>query len=118
MKSILQFLALATKEWKVDYKGHDIVVQNSISKERLFVDGEFQHENFGIGFRSKLYGKIKTGQEEGMEVKVILGGFWTVQCRIFINQTLVFHSNPDKAVKEILQKNENKSSHLTGKQLR
>lgn len=95
------------KQWQIDYKGHSIVVQNSVSKERLFVDGELQHENFGIGIRSCLFGKIKSEDEAGSEVKVILGGLWRVHCRVFVDHQIVYHSNPDKLVADILNRIKN-----------
>jgi hypothetical protein len=90
------------KQWRIDYKGHDIVVENGVSKERLFVDGELQHENFGLGCRSSLWGRLKTEEGGGSEVKVILGGWWRVQCRIFIDHKIIFHSKPDKKATELL----------------
>lgn len=83
------------KTWETSYKGHTLRVENSFSTERLFVDNELQDELFGFGFRSVLFGKFRDGDNAGAEVKVSLGGWWRVHCRIFVDNYLVFHSKPD-----------------------
>ncbi len=82
------------KSWEVRYKGHQIRVENTLSHERLFVDGEFQDEQFGMGLRSRLFGKIRSADGAGEKVRVSLGG-WFVQCRIFADDHLIYHSKPD-----------------------
>lgn len=77
------------KTWEVEYKGHKIKVENRWLGERLFVDGELQDEQLGMGFRSRLYGKIKGGQGENEKIKVSLGGCLTVCCRIFVDDKLI-----------------------------
>lgn len=82
------------KKWNLKYKGHDIRVENGwISGERLFVDDELQDEQVGFGFRSRLYGKIKENEGISEDIKVSLGGWFTVSCRIFINGKLIFPDN-------------------------
>jgi hypothetical protein len=78
------------KSWDVSYKGHSIRVENSsFGGERLLVDGELQDEHKGFDFRSRLQGCIKTGDGAGDRIKVSLGGLLSIQCRIFVNDTLV-----------------------------
>lgn len=69
--------------------------RNCISTERLIVDNELQDELFGFGFRSVLFGKFRDGDNVGAEVKVSLGGWWRVHCRVFVDNYLVFHSKSD-----------------------
>jgi len=76
------------KTLDVKYKGHAIRVENSVSKERLFVDGDLQDEFFGFGFRSRLFGRISDGEGGYEEIRVSLGG-WSVQCRIFVDNRLI-----------------------------
>ncbi|MDP6543381.1 MAG: hypothetical protein QGH60_05275 [Phycisphaerae bacterium] len=80
------------KTWKLTHKGHPIEVTNSLFRERLIVDGELQDERTGLGLRSRLSGKIKSGEGSGATIKVSLGGFWVVGCVVFINDTEVFRS--------------------------
>lgn len=92
------------KKWETAYRGHSIVVENGYSRERLYVDGELQHENFGFGFRSELRGVIRNGNTAAVPVKVILGG-WFVQCRVFVDNRLIFHSKPDHAATTAIDDN-------------
>lgn len=78
------------KEWKADYKGHIIQVKNTLASEQLIVDGELQDERIGFGIRSRLYGRLKSGQGAGEAIKVSLGGWFAIHCRIFIDDSLVF----------------------------
>jgi hypothetical protein len=78
------------KIWKVDYKGHKITVENTwFNGERLFVDGELQDEEIGFGVRAKLFGRIKSGEGAGESIKVSIGAWFNVDCRIFIDEKLV-----------------------------
>jgi hypothetical protein len=78
------------KYWKVDYKGHKIVVENTwFNGERLYVDGELQDEEVGFGIRARLLGRIKSGDGAGETIKVSIGAWFSVDCRIFIDDKLV-----------------------------
>ena len=78
------------KTWTTQYKGPEIKVENGwFSGERLFVDGEMQDEHKGMGFRSKLWGKIPEGDGSGEVIKVSLGGWFVMNCRIFIDDKLI-----------------------------
>ena len=78
------------KVWQTQYKGHEIKVENGwFSGERLIVDGELQDEHKGMGLRSKLWGKIRDGDAAGEVIKVSIGGWIVVKCRIFIDDKLI-----------------------------
>ncbi|MCK4294352.1 MAG: hypothetical protein KAY65_14230 [Planctomycetes bacterium] len=76
------------KVWQVQYKGHDIRVENRLRGEKLIVDGKIQDEGIGMGFRSRMYGRIKNGDGAGEKIKVSLGGWFGIDCRIFIDDEL------------------------------
>ena len=78
------------KVWEIGYKGHRIRVENRWFSERLMVDGELQDEQMGYAHRSRLFGSIKSGEGQGELIKVSAGGTWTIACRIFIDDRLVF----------------------------
>lgn len=78
------------KKWEVDYKGHKIRVENSWSKgESLYVDGELQDQRVGFALRSRLYGAIKGNGNKEENIKVSMGGWLSVQCRIFVDNNLI-----------------------------
>ncbi|MDP8227822.1 MAG: hypothetical protein P9M15_00045 [Candidatus Electryoneaceae bacterium] len=78
------------KKFEVEYKGHHICVENRVTGERLIVDDELQDEQIGFSSRSRLYGRIKGGKGEGETIKVSLGGWITIGCRIFVDDKLIF----------------------------
>lgn len=81
------------KVWHVTHKGHTIRVENSwLGHERLLVDGELQDERRGLALRSQLSGTIKNGEGSGEGIKVSLGGWFSVGCRIFVDDRLVLGS--------------------------
>ena len=80
------------KTWRLTYKGHTVEVTDSAFRERLVVDGTLQDEHAGLGFSTRLFGKIKSGDGIGEDIKVSLGGFWSVGCIVFIDNTEVFRS--------------------------
>jgi hypothetical protein len=73
------------KRWELDHNGNVIVVENRVSSERLYVNGELQDERMGLSFQSRLWGQLSTGES----IKVSLGGWWAIHCRIFIDNKLV-----------------------------
>ncbi len=78
------------KVWEIEHSGHQIRVENSWSgSEKLIVDGELQDERMGLCTRSRLYGQIKSGSSQGENIKVSLGGWFSIGCRIFIDDKLV-----------------------------
>ena len=58
------------KVWQVQYKGHDIRVEDRIRGEKLIVDGKIQDVGTGMGFRSRLWGTVKGGDGDGAEIKL------------------------------------------------
>jgi hypothetical protein len=77
------------KTWNIKYKGHAIRVENGVSGERLIVDGELQDEQTGFAVRSRLWGRIRSGDGGGEVVKVSLGGWFGTDCRIFVDDKLI-----------------------------
>ncbi|WP_295773102.1 hypothetical protein [uncultured Mucilaginibacter sp.] len=78
--------------WTTVYKGHKITVENSwMGGERLWVNGTLQDEQLGWAFRSRLYGSIRVPGQETKRIKVSLGTpSFSVECRIFVDDELVF----------------------------
>jgi hypothetical protein len=78
------------RTWNIKHKGHEIRVQNGwLSGERLIVDGEMQDEQKGFAFRSRLWGKIRSGDGAGEIIKVTLGGWCCAACRVFVDDKLI-----------------------------
>lgn len=81
------------KAWKTNYNGHEIRVENRVCSERLLVDGELQDEQIGWAMRSRLSGKVRNGEAGDTPIKVSLGGWFLIQCRIFVDDKLLFSSS-------------------------
>ena len=78
------------KAWQTTHKGHSIRVENGwFSGERLIVDGELQDEHKGFAFRSHLSGRIKSGDGAGESIRVSLGGWFLINCQIFVDDRLI-----------------------------
>lgn len=75
------------KKWELKHCGNVIVVENRISSERLYVNGELQDERMGLSFESRsiLWGQLNTGEN----IKVSIGGTFRMHCKIFIDNKLV-----------------------------
>ena len=73
------------KKWEVKYGENIIRVENGWDGEKLFVNDELQDKQVGITNRSRLWGKLSTGEE----IKVSLGGFWGIHCLIFVDNKLI-----------------------------
>jgi len=73
------------KKWEIKHGENSIVVENRVSGEKLYVNGELQDERNGFSVSSRLYGKLPTGEN----IKVSLGGWFIMQCRIFVDHKLV-----------------------------
>lgn len=72
-------------EWIAKYENSEIRVVNTwLNREKLFVNNEIQDERFGI-FGSDLTGHVINEKEERKNIKVNLGGAFTISCRIFID---------------------------------
>lgn len=74
-----------------NYEGHHIQVVNSwFFGEKLYIDGKLQDENLGVAIRATLEGVLKSNDNLTKNIKVTLGGIFTVNCKVFIDNTLVF----------------------------
>jgi hypothetical protein len=80
------------KTFQINYKGHQVRVENSLLGERLVVDSETQDEQRGCALRSRLWGRIRNGDGTTETIKVSLGGWLGTHCCIFIDDKLV-HRN-------------------------
>ena len=79
------------KHWETTFKGHTIRVENSwFGGERLIVNGELQDERTGFCLRSTLWGRIRAEDDKEKRIKVGIGGWFFVNCRIFVDDALVF----------------------------
>ncbi len=71
--------------WTVKYNENEIRVENTwFNGERLFVNGKLQDEKFSF-FSSDLIGHLKTSDGEKKTIKVNLGGFFKIGCRLFVD---------------------------------
>ena len=75
------------KIWQAEYLGNRIRIENSWSGEKLYVNDLLQDEQIGIGIRSRLYGKLKGADGIPVDIRVSLGSFLTVDCRLFVDNT-------------------------------
>jgi len=78
------------KEFKTEYKGHSVVVENGPTECKLIIDGKVTDVYWGIfALRVKLTGTIED-ESGSYKVKAILGTkFIKVLCAVFINDELV-----------------------------
>lgn len=71
------------KNWKANYENNEIRIENSFKGERLLVNGKLQDEKFNL-LSSDLTGHLITENGEKKTIKVNIGGFWKIDCRLFI----------------------------------
>ena len=70
--------------WTTNYEGHEIKIENTwFSGDRLYVNNNLQDERFNL-FSSNLTGHILNQRNEKEDIKVNLGGFFKIDCRLFI----------------------------------
>lgn len=79
--------------WKFSYEGSEIEVINGWSGEQLLVNNVLQDEQAGMAPRSRLYGSIKSGDNQSKQIKVSIGGWLTIGCIVFIDNLEVFRSS-------------------------
>lgn len=78
------------KTFEVMHNGHHIQVENKwFTGEKLYVDGQLQDENLGLGLRGILNGELRSN-EGRKSIKVALGGFFKINCRIFVENNLIY----------------------------
>lgn len=71
--------------WTTMHENNEIKIVNTwLHGEQLFVNNELQDERFG-SFTSDLTGHIINSKNEKEYIKVNLGGFLKVDCRLFVN---------------------------------
>ena len=71
--------------WTANYDGNEIRIENSWFKgECLFVNGKLQDERISF-LTSDLIGHVITKDGVKKTVKVNLGGFLKIDCRLFID---------------------------------
>lgn len=58
---VIYALMVSTKEWTATYEDHDIVLQNRLFSEKLYIDGEVVDRSGGLAFTATLRGKIEGG---------------------------------------------------------
>lgn len=79
------------KNWIVEYKAHKIEVINALREgDQLIVDGEMQDRLIGLTLQSRLFGRIRSGDGEGEQIKVSLGGWFAVNCHVFAKDRHIF----------------------------
>ena len=75
---------------KLYHDGHHIQVVNSwFTGEKLYVNGQLQDENLGLAVRAVLNGELKSNDIR-KSIKVTLGGFFKINCRIFVENSLIY----------------------------
>ena len=74
--------------WIANFNGVEIRIENSWLKgESLYVDGKLQDQQMNA-FSAGLTGKISTSDGDKL-LKVNLGGFFKVNCHLFIDNELI-----------------------------
>ena len=75
------------KTFEVTYNGNLIEVVNTwFGGEKIYVNGQLQDENLGLGLRGILNGELKNAEK----IKVALGGTFKINCRIFVDNELIY----------------------------
>ena len=74
------------KVWEKQYNNHTIRIENYWNKEILLVDGEVQDETYGLTSRTKLTGKLPSGED----IKVNLGGNFSIGCILFVDNKRIY----------------------------
>ena len=76
-------------EWMANDEGNEIKITNSwITGEKLFVNNEIQDDRLSF-ISCNLTGKILNKSGEKLDIKVNISGFFTVGCRLFIDNKKV-----------------------------
>ena len=75
--------------WTANYENNEIKIEKTwFNGERLYVNGNLQDERYGL-FGSDLTGHLINSKHERELIKVNLGGFWKIDCRLFINDSKI-----------------------------
>lgn len=75
--------------WTAIHEGNEIKIENTwFNGERLYVNGNLQDWRYGF-FSSDLTGHLMNQKNEREDIKLNIGGFFKVSCRLFINDKKV-----------------------------
>jgi len=72
------------RTWTYHYNGSTIEVKNSLTLAELYVNGKLQDNHNGLSFSGKLTGRLESGEE----IKASLGGSFSIECSLFVNNEL------------------------------
>ena len=73
-------------EWNTKYEETEIKIINSWFRgEKLYINNELQDEQLNFITPSNMTGNLVNKQGEKLSVKANLSGFFTVSCRLFID---------------------------------
>lgn len=73
-------------EWVANYEENEIKIVNKwFAGEQLYVNGELQDEQLNFITPSNMTGTLITKNGEKLTIKSNLSGFFTVSCRLFID---------------------------------
>lgn len=73
-------------EWIAKYENNDIkIVNNWFTGEKLFVNNELQDEQLNFITPSKMTGNLLNLKGEKLNIKANISGFFTVSCRLFVD---------------------------------
>lgn len=71
--------------WTANYDKNEIKIENTwFNGERLFVNGKLQDEKFSL-CSSYLTGHLQTSNDKKKIIKVNLGGYFKINCRLFVD---------------------------------
>lgn len=75
--------------WIANYDGNEIKIVNTwFNGERLFVNGKLQDDRFSL-FSADLVGHVRTKDDEKKMIKVNIGGWLKITCRLFVDDEQV-----------------------------
>ena len=77
-------------EWIANYEETQIKITNSwFSGEKLYVNNELQDEQLSFITPSNMTGNLVTKKGEKLNIKTNISGFFSVSCRLFIDNKKV-----------------------------
>lgn len=78
------------KVFEAIHDGQQILVENRwFAGEKLYVDGQLQDENIGLALRATLTGNLRNNSNVSKNIKVTIGGYFSIHCKIFVDNVLV-----------------------------
>jgi hypothetical protein len=77
-------------EWIANYEETEIKITNNwLSGEKLYVNNELQDEQLNFITPSNMTGNLVNIQGEKLNIKTNISGFFSVSCRLFIDNRKV-----------------------------